>query len=546
MTANKQSLRTVVLLMICAVLSIAAFAVQSKGTGGVVVKTLSGPVKGESEQGVFVFRGIRYAAPPVGTLRFRPPVPPIAWTEVRSAFDFAPACPQLVETDPTENNNSVMAEDCLAVNVWTPRVDDKKRPVMVWIHGGYFAEGSARNTWYDGARLAGRGDIVVVTLQYRLGAFGFLDLSEIGGQQFAQSGNLGLLDQIAALKWVKENTAAFGGDPNNVTIFGQSAGAGSVGMLMVMPSARGLFHKAIMESGTPKELNDKAIAAEVSRTYMKIASVTNIKELQALTIAQMLDAERKLFETRFGYSAFRPAMDGIALNALPMQVMAAGHGTSVPILIGTNLDEIRFWPALYDLPLEQKPESLLRKQLEGTVGAKAAEVIEAYHKADADYGDSVIHLLGDVLIRLPAIRFAEANSQRQPTYMYLFTYRSTSTYRNFGACHGMELPFVFGVIDDLDVIVFTGRDTHREALTNQLRQAWVNFARNGDPSQPGLAWPRYDEKTRATMELGPTSRIVNDPDSAKRTLWSDLPFDGVTPNMGKLWSIVWDIGKSAD
>ena len=526
--------------MLCAVLPVSAFAVESKGTDGVIAKTASRLVRGEPEKGVFVFRGIRYAAPPVGSLRFRPPVPPIAWTEVQSALDFAPACPQLVETDLTENNNSVMAEDCLAVNIWTPGADDKKRSVMVWIHGGYFAEGSARNTWYDGAKLADKGDVVVVTVQYRIGALGFLDLSGVGGEDFAQSGNLGLLDQIAALKWVRANIAAFGGDPNNVTLFGQSAGAGSVGMLMVMTSARGLFHKAIMESGTPKELNDKATAAEVSRTYMKITGVTNIKELQALTMAQMLDAERKLFETRFGYSAFRPVMDGTVLDELPMQAIAKGHGTSVPVLIGTNLDEIRFWPALYDVPVEQKPESLLRKRLEGIVGSKAPQVIETYRKADADYGDSVIHLLGDVLIRLPAIRFAEANSQRQPTYMYLFTYRSTSTYRNYGACHGMELPFVFGVIDDLEVIVFTGRDTHREALENQLQQAWVNFARNGDPSQPGLAWSKYDAGTRATMELGLTSRIVNDPDSAKRKLWSDLPFDGVIPNMGKLWSIVWD------
>jgi para-nitrobenzyl esterase len=311
-------------------------------------------------------------------------------------------------------------------------------------------------------------------------------------------------------------------------------------MLMVMTSAHGLFHKAIMESGTPKEVNDKATAAEVSRTYMKIAGVTNIKELQALTMAQMLDAQRKLFETRFGYSAFRPVMDGTVLDELPMQAIVKGHGTSVPILIGTNLDEVRLFEALYDLPLEQKPESLLRKQLEGVAGSKADQVIKTYRKADADYTDSVIHLLGDVLIRMPAIRFAEANSQRQPTYMYLFTYRSTSTYKNYGSCHGMEMPFVFGVIDDLDVIVFTGRDAHREALTNQVREAWVNFARNGDPSQPGLAWSRYNERTRATMELGLTSRIVNDPDSAERTLWSDFPFDGVTPNMGKLWSLVWD------
>jgi para-nitrobenzyl esterase len=542
LTTSNKWMKTLILLMLAAAVSIAAFAVESKGTDGVVVKTMFGPVKGEREKSVFVFRGIRFAAPPVGPLRFRPPVPPSAWTEVRSALDFAPACPQLVEIDPTENNNSVMAEDCLAVNVWTPGADIKKRPVMVWIHGGGFIEGSARNTWYDGAKLAGFGDVVVVTLQYRMGALGFLDVSDLGGQDFAQSGNVGLLDQTAALKWVKENIAAFGGDPNNVTLFGQSAGAGSVGLSMVMRAARGLFHKAIMESGTPKEVADKARAIEVSRAYMKIAGVTSIEGLQKLSVAQMLDAQRKLFETRFGYSAFRPIIDGTVLNELPMQAIAAGRGTSVPILIGTNLDEIRLWPALYDLPLEQKAQSLLQKQLEGIVGSKAPQVIETYRKADENYGDAVIHLLGDALIRLPSIRFAETNSHRQPTYMYLFTYRSTSTYKDYGSCHGMELPFVFGVINDLDVIVFTGRGTRREALMNQLQQAWINFARSGDPSQPGLAWPRYDEQTRATMELGLTSRVVNDPNPSERMLWNGLPFDGVTPNMAKLWSVVWDNG----
>ncbi|HEV3510303.1 MAG TPA: carboxylesterase family protein, partial [Candidatus Sulfotelmatobacter sp.] len=300
--------------MLFALVAISVFGVESKGMDGVVVKTASGPVKGESEKGVLVFRGIPYAAPPLGPLRFRPPGPPVAWTEVRSALDFAPACPQLVETDPTENNNSVMSEDCLAVNVWTPGVVGKKRPVMVWVHGGGFIEGSARNTWYDGASLAGRGDVVVVTLQYRLGVWGFLEIPDIAGQDFAQSGNVGLLDQVAALKWVKQNIVAFGGDPNNVTIFGQSAGGGSVGMLMVMPAAHGLFQKAIMESGTPKEIADKGRAIEVSREYMKIAGVTKIEELQKLTMPQMLNAEKKLFRTSFGYSAFRPVLDGTVLD----------------------------------------------------------------------------------------------------------------------------------------------------------------------------------------------------------------------------------------
>jgi para-nitrobenzyl esterase len=454
--------------------------------------------------------------------------------------DFAPACPQLVEIDPTENNNSVMAEDCLAVNVWTPQADAKKRPVLVWIHGGGFVEGSARNTWYDGATLAGRGDVVVVSLQYRLGAWGFLELADFGGPGYAESGNLGLLDQVAALKWVQQNIAAFGGDPNNVTLFGQSAGSASAGMLMVIPAARGLFHRAIMESGTPKEVNDKARSVDVSRAFLKIAGVTSIAELQKLSMAEMREAQKRLFETRFGYSAFRPVIDGVTLRELPMRSIAAGHAAPVPLLIGTNLDEVRLWPALYDVPVEHKSQDLLEKQISEIAGSNARKVIETYRKGDADYGDCVIHLLGDLLVRMPSIRFAEINSQRKPTYMYLFTYRSNSAYKKFDSCHGMELPFVFGVIDYLDVVAFTGRDLRRQALMKQIQKAWTNFARTGDPSQPSLPWPTYEQKTRATMELCISSHVVNDPKAAERELWNDVPFDGVTPNTGKLWSFVYE------
>jgi para-nitrobenzyl esterase len=514
-------------------------AVESKGIGGVVVKTVSGPVQGEKEKGVVVFRGIRFATPPVGRLRFRPPVAPTPWTEVRPALDFAPACPQLVDVDPTENNNSVMAEDCLAVNVWTPKADQKRRPVMVWIHGGGFIEGSARNTWYDGAMLAARGDVVVVTLQYRVGAWGFLELAETGGQDYAESGNLGILDQIAALKWVHENIAAFGGDPKNVTVFGQSAGGGSAGILIVTPSARALFHKAILESGTPKEVGDKARALEVSQAFMKIAGVRTIQELQKLSMVQMRDAEKKLFKTDFGYSAFRPVLDGVVIKEMPMQAIASGRMPSVPILLGTNLDEIRFWSAVYDIPVEQKPQNLLAKQISEIAGTRTQEVIETYRKADAEYGDAVIHLIGDLLVRMPSIRLAESNSRQQPTYMYLFTYRSTSPYRKFESCHVMEIPFVFGVIDELDAILFTGRDRNREGVMKQVEMAWINFARTGDPSQPGLAWPKYDEKRRATMELGVKSHVVNDPYSAERAMWDDLPFDGISPPAAKMWGLVW-------
>jgi para-nitrobenzyl esterase len=530
---------TLGLLALAILLLVPFHTVELKGTTGLVVKTTSGPVLGTTERGVSVFRGIRFAAPPLGRSRFRPPVSPTSWTEVQPALDFAPACPQLVDIDPTENNNSVMAEDCLAVNVWTPQADAKKRPVMVWIHGGGFAGGSARNTWYDGATLAGRGDIVVVTLQYRLGAWGFLELSEIGGQEYAESGNLGLLDQIAALKWVKQNVAVFGGDPNNVTIFGQSAGAGSAGMLMIVPAASGLFQKAILESGTPKEVNDKKRAIEVSQMFMKIAGVNSIQGLRGLNVAQMRDAQKKLFDTQFGYSAFRPVIDGTVIRELPMQAIAAGHAGYVPLLMGTNLDEIRLWSALYDLPIDRKPLPILEKQLADVVGARAHEAIETYRATNANYGDAVTHLIGDLLMRMPMIRLAETVSRRQPTYMYVFTYRSTSNYKKFDSAHGMEIPFVFGTADDLDAIVFTGRNPAKDVLMEQMQQSWIDFARTGDPGHSRLPWPRYDENTRATMQLGISCVVLNDPNSGERAVWNGLAFDGVTPSSAKIWQLVY-------
>jgi para-nitrobenzyl esterase len=462
-------------------------------------------------------------------------MPPKVWSEIQPALDFAPACPQLVSIDPTENNNSVMAEDCLAINVWTPRADTKKRPVMVFIHGGAFVEGSARNTWYDGARLAEKGDVVVVTLQYRLGAWGFLELSEIEGKEYAPSGNLGVLDQIAALKWVQHNIAIFGGDPNNVTIFGESVGATSVGILMAVPAARGLFHKAILESNSAVRVgHDLPQATELARQFLKTAGANSVKDLEAMSMQQVREAQEKLFASVFGDSSFGPTWDGVVIPEPAMKLLLSGKGARVPVLLGTNLDEIRFWSAVEGLPLETKPEVLLRRQVAAIAGPKAKSVIDAYLEADPSYGDAVVHLENDLLFRMTSIRMAEAISAIQPTYMYLFTYRSTSPVTRYDSAHSMDVPFVFGVIDDLDVIAFTGRDPHRETLMNQMQQSWISFARTGDPNHSSLPnWPKYDVRTRATMELGTTSHVVNDPQPAQRAVWDGIPFDGVSPSVGQ-------------
>jgi len=514
--------------------------VASKGIGGTVVQTTAGPVRGETEGNVQVFRGIRFAQPPIGQLRFGPPLPVIPWTDVRPALDFAPACPQLVSIDPTENNNSVMSEDCLAVNVWTPRIDDTKRPVMVFIHGGAFVEGSARNTWYDGTALAERGNVVVITLQYRLGALGFLELSKIAGEEYADTGNLGILDQIAALRWVQQNIERFGGDPRNVTIFGESVGATSVGILMALPAARELFQKAILESNSAVRVgHDLVRATELAKEFMKIAGASSVADLQSMTMLQIRDAQQKLFETEFGDSSFGPTWDGTVIPRPAMEMVLAGEGARVPVLLGTNLDETRYWSTIEDLPLEKKPEPLLESQVAAILGLKAKAAIGVYRKADSNYGDVVIHLATDLLFRMTSIRMAEALSRLQPTYAYLFTYRSTSPVTKYDSAHSMELPFVFGVIDDLDAIAFTGRDPHREDLTREIQAAWINFARSGDPNSPGLPrWPMYDTVKRCTLELGITSRVVNDPLAAQRAVWDGVPFDGVTPSVEQVSSFL--------
>ena len=509
-------------------------------TGDSVVEISDGPLRGEAEGNVQVFRGIRFAQPPTGNLRFRPAVPVAPWTDIRPALDFAPACPQLVSIDPTENNNSVMAEDCLALNIWTPRADNKGRPVMVFIHGGAFVEGSARNTWYDGESLADRGNVVVVTLQYRLGALGFLELSKIEGQECAQTGNLGMLDQIAALRWVQQNIERFGGNPRNVTIFGESVGATSVGILMAIPAARGLFHKAILESNSAVRVgHDLTRATELARAFMKVAGAIGVADLRRMTMLQIRDAQQKLFESEFGDSSFGPTWDDVVVPRPAMAMLLAGEGARVPVLLGTNLDEIRYWSTIEDLPLEKKPESLLNSQVAEILGPRAKAAIAVYRRADANYGDAVIHLGTDLLFRMTSIRMAEALSRLQPTYNYLFTYRSTSPVVKYDSAHSMELPFVFGVIDDLDAIAFTGRDPQRETLMRLIQGAWINFARYGNPSSQGLPpWPQYDTVTRSTMELGITSRVINDPLPAQRAVWDGVPFDGVTPTVEQVSSFL--------
>jgi para-nitrobenzyl esterase len=497
----------------------------------VVVKTTYGPVEGLKIKDVQVFRGIPFAAPPVGSLRFRPPVPPASWTGPLSAKLRTPACAQVLYYDPTENSNDVMSEDCLTLNVWTPAADNKTRPVMVFINGGALVGGGARNTWYDGTTLATRGDVVVVTIQYRLGVLGFLELAKFGGEDFAESGNVGYLDQVAALEWVQQNIRNFGGDPKSVTIFGESAGGASVYAHMGNPRAAGLFQKAIIESGVPGEFCTMEEATAAAQKLLTAAGVSMAQQLQQLSMEQMMRLEDKAGE---GTGCF--VYDNVVFKEVPLDVIAAGEVLHVPLIIGSNLDEIRYWTAMDALPVAKKTNHELETQLQPLVGAGTTSLLETYMKDYPNYYDAMVTLAGDISFRIPGIRLAEVNSKRQPTFMYLLMYRSQTrgqTGLEYGSAHSMELPFVFGV-EYPDVFVVTGPKKEWGKLKEEMTSAWTNFARAGDPNGPDVpSWPRYDNQKRSTMEFAaPQSKAVNDPYSAERQAWTDVPSHQIFDALG--------------
>ena len=510
--------------------------------GRPVATTTAGQVRGLHDRGTLSFRGLPFAAPPLGDLRFRAPAPVPAWTGVREAVDHGPACPQIVTTDLTESGNGVVHEDCLTLNVWTPALDGR-RPVMVWIHGGALIEGSARNNWYNGAALAAHGDVVVVTLQYRIGAFGFLYLGGVGGEDFAESGNLGLLDQVAALQWVRDNIAAFGGDPGNVTVFGESAGGACVAMLMGMPRAQGLFHKAIVQSLSPQLGRSIARSDAIAREFLRLAGVETVAQLQALRTADIIAAQDAIFAAGIPDNAFSPTIDGRVLPAHAIDRLRDGPAMPVPVLIGTTLDEMRFWTEIEDVPLLRKPDATMARQVLAVAGARAERVSAAYGLSTAAAEHGRLQLAGDLVFRIPSIRLAEHLEPRQPVWMYLFAYRSTSRVAPYQSAHAMELPFVFGALEDPGAIAFTGRAPGRARLAHQMQDAWTRFARGGVPSSADLPhWPRYDAARRATMSFDLESSLVHDPLPAQRLAWEGVPFDSTAPDDMAIGSLLFEAG----
>jgi para-nitrobenzyl esterase len=485
-----------------------------------------GPVEGVDVGGCERYAGIRYAKAPVGDLRFRPPHPVDAWGGAYDATRFGPCGPQpppmpgaLIATRELRTD-----EDCLFLNVYTPRADDGRRPVLVWIHGGAYTIGSG--DLYDGSSLARRGDVVVVTLNYRLGVLGWLALDHLDSS-LAGSGNNGIRDQIEALRWVRHNIASFGGDPGNVTLFGESAGGGSIAALLGAPDADGLYHKAIIQSGPvaiappfkPELLTTALLAAlgepDGGIDAFRAADASRLIQAQIdIGSLELLgrDGDHPIDGSGAG---LRPSVDGVVVHRSPTQVLAARGDTNVPLLIGTNEDEGTLFSLL--LPTDITDDEIVAA-LPDTVTDPGA-IVDAY-AARSTGRRLLVDLMTDAVFLIPTLRLADAQAATPvPVWVYLFRWKTPVFGGLFGATHALELPFVWDQIDDPLWQPFVG-ETPPRSLATAMQDAWIAFARTGDPNTPGaVAWPRFNTASRPTLVFDEEITVADDPTADMRKLW---------------------------
>jgi para-nitrobenzyl esterase len=497
-----------------------AFAAKEEGAAaGPVVDTAYGKIRGSAGNKVLAFRGVPYGASTAGAGRFMPPAKPQPWTSVKDCTGLGPIAPQtLPGIEPPEVASTIpkpmLSEDCLVLNVWTQSTRPGKRPVMVWLHGGGFTGGSAGYTIYDGANLARKRDVVVVGINHRLNAFGFLYLADIGGPAWAQASNAGMLDIVAALQWVHDNIAHFGGDPGNVTIFGQSGGGGKVATLQAMPAAKGLFHRAIQQSGSNNRGVSREAANKTAEAYLAKVGVKpdQLDKLHDIPMQQLIDATLGPFQ-------FAPVVDGKTLPANPFDPSAPDISADVPLLIGSTEDEITFFQGspLFNFPLDPIDDATLHKNMKQYLRADDADVdrvIAAYKKERAGIGnlDVFVRAASDAFVRTGLLTEADHKLalRKAPVYVYYFDWKSPVRDGKLGAYHTLEIPFVFENVDEAKSM--TGDSKDRYALEDRMSAAWAAFARSGNPNAKGLPnWPAYNTDQRPTMILGNDCKVVNDP-----------------------------------
>ena len=491
------------------------------------VQTSYGTLEGVQRERHLAFLGIPFAAPPVNDRRFRAPEPPAPWAGVRDAKEWGLAARQTTHPIPGFAASGSQDEDCLYLNVYTPSADSGRRPVLFWIHGGGFTHGTAAEPLYDGGPLATRGDVVVVTINYRLGVFGYLHLEDhLPGRGL--SANCGQLDMIAALEWTRDNIEGFGGDPGNVTIFGESAGAAAVGTLLAMPGAKGLFHKAILQSGTGRA-NDREGGKRIAGLVLEeLAIIDDPAKILTVPADELLAAQTSVStkQGRAGGPLYGPVIDELTLFARPIDAVRDGEAAGIPVMLGTNRDETKLFAAT--MRREEIDSAALHKIISGMYpradAATVTKLIDTYIESRATKGlphtnlDIMDAMQTDNMMRMKAIRLAEAQRAHQPnTFLYLFTYASPARGGSLGSCHALEMPFVFGTTGAPTQDRFAGTGPDVERLSANMMDAWLAFARAGSPGHEGIGpWTAYDAATRPTMVFDRQSGLQNDPFGEER------------------------------
>jgi para-nitrobenzyl esterase len=484
-------------------------------TEELVVRTGAGDLRGRRENGVVVYRGVPYAAPPVGDLRFAPPRPMPAWRGVRDAIEDGPIAPQARSrlAHIMGDFERPQSEDCLTLNIWTPAPDSGKRPVLVWIHGGAFGSGSGSLPWYSGERFAANGDLVAVSINYRLGALGFLCLPGVS------DGNLGLLDQVAALRFVRENIAAFGGDPDNVTLAGQSAGAASIAILMTMPLSEGLFRRAILQS-TPFGRMSRTLedAHRIGRRLLEVLGLEpdRADRIKSLPFAHLVAAQGELarLERKFAdaIAPFWPVIDGHVYPGEAAGALKAGAGAGIDTIIGTTREEMAAFYCI-DKEIENAPGSAVEGVFASVFKSGHQAFYDEFRRTRASGANAALlgDLMSDAMFRVGSLRMAEWRAdQGRPAYVYQFDWQSPA---GFESCHCLEIPFVFNNFESwTGSPMLAGADPAQTAgLADAMHGAWIAFARSGRPDHPRLpAWPPYNRDDRMTMRFDSTIGPVND------------------------------------